>query len=57
MVKSVDSSGSKGVSKVKKLEDFEEVFKIALDKSRGKDIIFEEFVSQNHDYSNTESKG
>lgn len=38
MVKPIDSSGSKGVSKVEKVEDFEEAYKIALDNSRGKKI-------------------
>lgn len=50
MVKPIDSSGSKGVSKVEKVEDFEEAYKIALDNSRGKNIIVEEFIEQDHDY-------
>ena len=50
MVKPIDSSGSKGVSKVEKIEDFEEAYKIALDNSRGKNIIVEEFIEQDHDY-------
>ena len=50
MVKPVDSSGSKGVSKVEKLEDFEEAYKIALDNSRGKNIIVEEFIVQDHKF-------
>ncbi|MGO1469473.1 MAG: ATP-grasp domain-containing protein, partial [Tissierella sp.] len=50
MVKPIDSSGSKGVSKVEKVEDFEEAYKIALDNSRGKNIIVEEFIEQDHEY-------
>ncbi|WFF74412.1 ATP-grasp domain-containing protein [Proteiniclasticum sp. QWL-01] len=50
MVKPIDSSGSKGVSKVEKLEDFEEAYKIALDNSRDKNIIVEEFIVQDHEF-------
>lgn len=38
MVKPVDSSGSKGVSKVERIEEFEDAYKIDLDNSRGKKI-------------------
>lgn len=50
MVKPVDSSGSKGVSKVEKFEDFEEAYKRALSNSRGKNIIIEEFIVKDHPY-------
>lgn len=50
MVKPIDSSGSKGVSKVNNIEDFEEAYKRALDSSRGKSIIVEEFIIQDHKY-------
>lgn len=50
MVKPVDSSGSKGVSKVDKIEDLEDAFYRALDNSRGKNIIIEEFIMQDHPY-------
>lgn len=50
MVKPIDSSGSKGVSKVEKVDDFVEAYKIALDNSRGKNIIVEEFIEQDHPY-------
>lgn len=50
MVKPIDSSGSKGVSKVETMEDFEEAYRIALGNSRGKKIIIEEFIEQDHDY-------
>lgn len=44
MVKPVDSSGSKGVVKVSKLDDLEEAVKEALSYSRGKRFIIEEFI-------------
>ncbi|EXJ23325.1 Phosphoribosylglycinamide synthetase, ATP-grasp (A) domain protein [Alkalibacterium sp. AK22] len=50
MVKPIDSSGSKGVSKVLKLEDFEQAFEIALEHSRSQHIIVEEFIVQDHPY-------
>lgn len=50
MVKPIDSSGSKGVSKVKKIEEFEKAFKVALDNSRSKNVIVEEFIVQDHPY-------
>ena len=50
MVKPVDSSGSKGVSKIEKIEDFEDAYKIALENSRGKNIIVEEFIVKDHSY-------
>jgi biotin carboxylase len=50
MVKPIDSSGSKGVSKVEKIEDFEDAYRIALDNSRGKNIIVEEFIVQDHEF-------
>jgi biotin carboxylase len=50
MVKPIDSSGSKGVSKVEKIEDFEKAYQVALEHSRGKNIIVEEFVEKDHPY-------
>lgn len=50
MVKPVDSSGSKGVSKVNVIEDFEKAFILALGNSREKNIIVEEFIVQDHPY-------
>jgi len=50
MVKPIDSSGSKGVSKVKHINDFDEAYKRALDNSREKNIIVEEFIVQDHPY-------
>lgn len=48
MIKPVDSSGSKGVSKVLNINDFENVFNYAMDNSRLKEIIVEEFIEQDH---------
>lgn len=50
MVKPVDSSGSKGVSKIENIENLEEAFEIALEYSRGKNIIVEEFIVQDHEF-------
>lgn len=50
MVKPVDSSGSKGVSKVTITEEFEVAYKLALDNSRGEKIIVEEFIVQDHQF-------
>ena len=43
IVKPVDSSGSKGVTKVKKKKDIQSAFKYALGFSREKKIVLEEF--------------
>jgi len=50
MVKPIDSSGSKGVSKIDKIDDLEVAYRIASDNSRGKNIIVEEFIEKNHPY-------
>lgn len=50
MVKPVDSSGSKGVSKVENIQDFDDAFKKAIDNSRRKNIIIEEFIVKDHPY-------
>lgn len=50
MVKPIDSSGSKGVIKVNKIEEFEAAFKIAMSNSRERVIIIEEFIESSHDY-------
>ena len=50
MVKPIDSSGSKGVNKVEKIEDFNDAYNRALENSRGKRIICEEFIVQDHPY-------
>ena len=55
MVKPIDSSKSKGISKVEKVEGFEEAYKIALDNSRGKK--FEKFIVQDHDHKILNQRG
>ena len=46
MVKPIDSSGSKGVTKVIKKEDLNSAFDYALEYSRAKIVIVEEFVER-----------
>lgn len=48
MIKPIDSSGSKGVSRIEKREDFKEAFENALDNSREKVVIVEEFIKRSH---------
>jgi len=50
MVKPIDSSGSKGVSKVERIDDFDNAFMAALNHSRSKNIIIEEYIEQDHEY-------
>jgi len=49
MVKPIDSSGSKGVTRIEFKEEFENAFVIAMDKSRETVIIIEEFIDRAHD--------
>ncbi|MBQ8886688.1 MAG: ATP-grasp domain-containing protein [Candidatus Gastranaerophilales bacterium] len=44
MVKPVDSSGSKGITKVEKLKDLDFAFEYALSFSRAKRVIVEEYI-------------
>lgn len=46
MIKPIDSSGSKGVSKVLKKEEFKTAFSYAMSFSRAKRIIVEEFIQR-----------
>ena len=46
IVKPVDSSGSKGVSKIDAYEDINDKLDVAMSYSRGKKIIIEEFVEK-----------
>ena len=46
MVKPVDSSGSKGVTKISKIEELEKAIEYALSFSRAKRFIIEEFVEK-----------
>lgn len=50
MVKPVDSSGSKGVTRIDSKEQFEKAFESAMDKSREKIVIVEEVIEMAHEY-------
>ncbi|MBA2860458.1 acetyl-CoA carboxylase biotin carboxylase subunit family protein [Methanococcus maripaludis] len=50
MVKPVDSSGSKGVSKIEDFEDFEDAYDRALENSRNKNVIVEEYIMKDHEF-------
>ena len=50
MIKPIDSSGSKGVSKVEHVDDLEYAFNRALENSRGRNVIIEEYIIQDHPY-------
>lgn len=50
MIKPTDSSGSKGVTKVEKLEELEISLKNAFMNSKSKNVIIEEFIVQDHKY-------
>lgn len=45
-IKPIDSSGSKGVTKIEKLEDFDEAFNYALSFSREKKVVVEEMIAR-----------
>lgn len=46
MVKPVDSSGSKGVTKISRADDFLNAYQSAMNYSRSKKIIVEEFIQR-----------
>jgi len=46
IIKPVDSSGSKGVSKLTDVQDFEELFEHAISFSKARRVIIEEFVDK-----------
>lgn len=48
MIKPIDSSGSKGVNRIETIDDFESAFKKAMDNSREKVVIVEEFIERSH---------
>lgn len=50
IVKPIDSSGSKGVNRVDSEDEFEKAFNLALENSRDKVIIVEEFIEMSHEY-------
>lgn len=50
MIKPVDSSGSKGVTKVDNIRDYQEAYKLAEKNSRKRKVIVEEYISKDHPY-------
>ena len=48
IVKPIDSSGSKGVNRVDDINKFESSFNLALENSRDKVVIVEEFIERSH---------
>lgn len=50
MVKPVDSSGSRGVSRIYSLEELKPTFDIALGFSKVKRVMIEEYINRTHDY-------
>ena len=49
MVKPVDSSGSRGISRIDYEEDLDKAFENALSESTKKMVIIEEYIEMNHD--------
>lgn len=50
MVKPIDSSGSKGVSRIDSIKELEGAFKYASLHSKSKEVIIEEYIEKSHDY-------
>ncbi len=50
MVKPVDSSGSKGVTKIESIDELDIAYEVAMGQSRAKRIITEEFIAMDHDF-------
>ena len=50
MVKPIDSSGSRGISRIDSIEEFENAFNNAILYSKEKIVIVEEFIEMSHDY-------
>ncbi len=50
IIKPVDSSGSKGVSVIKSMDNIKEMLEIAFSFSRSKRILIEEFIEKKHKY-------
>ncbi|SDO00862.1 Carbamoylphosphate synthase large subunit [Psychrobacillus sp. OK028] len=51
MVKPVDSSGSRGISRIFSEEEFNPAFEYALSKSKQKMVIVEEYIDMAHEYT------
>ena len=50
MVKPIDSSGSKGVSRIDSIDEVDRAFEHALSNSREKKVIIEEYIEMAHEY-------
>ncbi len=50
IIKPIDSSGSKGVSKINSFDEIDRKFDLAMENSRGKVVIIEEFIEREHEY-------
>ena len=50
MVKPVDSSGSKGVTKIESAGELKTAYETAMNQSRGKRVVIEEFITMDHDF-------
>ncbi|MDM0763061.1 ATP-grasp domain-containing protein [Clostridium perfringens] len=48
MIKPIDSSGSKGVNRIESIDNFQEAFNKAMNNSREKIVIVEEFIERSH---------
>lgn len=55
IVKPADGSGSKGVTKVERREDYQSALEVALQKSLGKKVIVEEFIEMSGYQSGSDS--
>ncbi|MDQ2085657.1 ATP-grasp domain-containing protein [Herbivorax sp. ANBcel31] len=50
IVKPIDSSGSKGVNRVDSIKQFKRLFDLAMENSKSKNVIVEEFIKMDHKY-------
>lgn len=50
IIKPVDSSGSRGVSKINNVEEFDAAFEYAISYSRENIVIIEEYIEKSHKY-------
>lgn len=48
MIKPIDSSGSRGISRLDSINEFEKAFEYALENSKDKVVIIEEFIEMAH---------
>lgn len=50
IIKPNDSSGSRGVARIDKLDEFKKTFEMAIQFSKSRNVIVEEFIERTHDY-------